>query len=139
MIQLPEDPTIIAPDDTVCVTGGDEPVSHDVAASDQGTIIANNAVATIQTSGDEALAFQATDGAEVEVLPAAAPGQAPSSTETDQAPSPPGTGAPTTTDLPVTALADTGANGVPGQVVIAALALASGWLLVLIGRRRNAS
>jgi LPXTG-motif cell wall-anchored protein len=93
------------------------PVSYVVAPTDAGTTIVNNAVVTVRTVGAEPQAFQAADPAEVEVLPA---GQA---TTTTTAPGP---------------IPETGARGLPAQLFAGLLALSSGFLLVLIGRRRSA-
>ena len=129
-IQLPDDPTIIPPGDTVCVTGDSEPVTYDVATSDEGTTVANNAVATIQTSGGEPEAFQATDGAEVEVVAAAAPvrprvrrwSAAPPKLMSRRVPL-----GPARRRLRCRRpIPETGASGLPRQLLVAVLAVSSG-------------
>ena len=94
-------------------------MTHEATAAEEGTTIVNNAVVTVRTVEAEPRTFQATDPAEVEILGVQSPEQA-----------------PTTTTLPVTALANTGSNSV-AQLIAGALALASGGVLLLIGRRRT--
>jgi LPXTG-motif cell wall-anchored protein len=121
VLEVPEELTVIEPGETLCSTDLGLPVSYVATEADAGTTIVNNAVVTVRTVGAEPQAFQAADPAAVEILGLRSPEQA-----------------PTTTTLPVTALADTGSNPVP-QMVVAALAVVSGWLLLLIGRRRSAN
>jgi LPXTG-motif cell wall-anchored protein len=121
LLTVPEEQTIVEPGETLCSTDLGLPVSYVATEADVGTTIVNNAVVTARTVGAEPQAFQSADQAEVEIL---APGQAASTT--------------TTTTLPVTALADTGANGLPAQLIAGLLALGSGGLLLALGRRRNA-
>ena len=75
-------------------------------------------VVTVQTVGAEPQAFQAADPAEVRVLAAGEQVE------------------PTTTNLPETALAETGSD-TPAQLIAAGLALAIGSLVLVIGRRRR--
>jgi LPXTG-motif cell wall-anchored protein len=96
-------------------------VSYVVAQTDEGTTIVNNAVVTVRTVGPGPQGFQAADPAEVAV-PRAGEQVEPT----------------TTAAMPATGLADTGSNSGP-QLLAAALALTSGSLLLLIGRRRNVS
>jgi hypothetical protein len=119
VLEVPDEQTIVEPGETLCSTDLGLPVSYVATEADAGTTIVNNAVVTVRTVGAEPQAFQAADLAEVEIV---GPEQA----------------EPTTT-LPVTALATTGASALPAQLFAGALAIASGWLLVLIGRRRNAN
>lgn len=120
VLELPDVETVVQPGQTICSSDLGLPVTHVAAESEAGTTIINNAVATVRTVEAEFRQFQATDPAEVEILGFRAP-------EQEQ---------PMTTMLPVTGLADSGSNTVP-QLVVAALALASGWLLLVIGRRRS--
>jgi hypothetical protein len=119
VLEVPEEETIVEPGETLCSTDLGLPVSYVATEADAGTTVVNNAVVTVRTVGAEPQAFQAADLAEVEIV---GPEQAES----------------TTTTLPVTALADTGASGLPAQLIAALLALGSGGLLLMIGRRRNA-
>jgi hypothetical protein len=119
LLTVPEEQTIVDPGETLCSTDLGLPVSYVATEADAGTTIVNNAVVTVRTVGAGPQAFQAGDLAEVEIV---GPEQAES----------------TTTTLPVTALADTGASGLPAQLIAAALAIATGWMLVIVGRRRKA-
>jgi LPXTG-motif cell wall-anchored protein len=118
VLEVPEEQTIVSPGETVCNTDLGLPVSYEVAPEDAGTTIVNNAVVTVRTVGAEPQAFQAADPAEVRVLAAGEQVE------------------PTTTTLPVTALADTGSN-MPAQLIAAGLVLASGSVVLVIGRRRS--
>ena len=120
VLEVPEAQTIVSPGETLCITDIGLPVSYVAVAGDAGTTIVNNAVVTVQTVGDDPQAFQAADPAEVEVL---ATGEQVE---------------PTTTTLPVTALANTGSN-LATQLGLGGLALFSGSLLLVIGRRRSTS
>ena len=120
VLELPAGETVVAPGETICSSDLGLPVTHVPTAAEEGTTIVNNAVATVRTVEAEPRTFQATDHAEVEVLGVQSPEQA----------------AATTTTLPVTALADTGSNSV-AQLIAGTLALASGGVLLLIGRRRT--
>ena len=93
-------------------------MNYVVAPAYAGTTIVNNAVVTVRTVEAEPQAFQAADPAEVEVLAAGEQVER------------------TTTTLPVTALANTGASSIPLQLVVAASIVASGWLVVIAARRR---
>ena len=81
-------------------------------------VIVNNAVVTVRTVGAEPQAFQAADPAEVEILAVG-----------DQLD-------PTTTALPPTRLASTGASSVPLGLVVSAGMVASGSLILVAARRR---
>ena len=119
VLEVPEASTIVSPGETLCNTDLGLPVSYVVEPSDAGTTIVNNAVVTVRTTGVDAQAFQAADSAEVEI---AAPGQQVE---------------PTTTTLPPTPLAATGAKSVPLRLAVAAGMVASGCLaLFWAGRRR---
>jgi LPXTG-motif cell wall-anchored protein len=120
LLTVPEEQTIVEPGETLCSTDLGLPVTYVATSADAGTTIVNNAVVTVQTVGDEPQAFQSADLAEVEVL---APGQV----------------ASTTTTLPATALARTGASGLPTLLIFGALAVGGGGLLFVLGRRRNAN
>jgi hypothetical protein len=72
---------------------------------------------TVRTVGAEPQAFQAADPAEVEILAAGEQLE------------------PSTTVLPPTGLADTGASSIPQRLVVAAGMVASGWLIVVTARR----
>ena len=122
VLELPDVETVVQPGETICSSDLGLPVTHVATAAEEGTTIVNNAVATVRTVEAEPRQFQATDPAEVEILGFRTPEQQ----------------QPTTTALPVTGLAESGSNTVP-QLVVAALALASGWLLLAIGRRRSAA
>ena len=111
--------TIVSPGETVCNTDPGVPVTHLATSAEEGTTIVNNAVVTVRTVQAEPRQFQATDSAEVAILGLQASEQA-----------------PTTTELPETPLADTGASSIPVHLFLAALALASGLLLLVIGTRR---
>jgi LPXTG-motif cell wall-anchored protein len=117
VLEVPEEQTIVSPGETLCNTDLGLPVSYVVAPTDAGTRIVNNAVVTVRTVGAEPQAFQAADLAEVEVLPA---------------------GQVTTTTTVAAPIPETGASGLPAQLIAALLALSSGCLLVFIGRRRSA-
>jgi hypothetical protein len=117
ILQVPEEQTIVSPGETLCNTDLGLPVSYVVQESDEGTTIVNNAVVTVRTVGAEPQAFQSADPAEVRVLAAGEQVE------------------PTTTTLPVTALAETGSD-LPAQLIAAGLALASGSLVLIIARRR---
>jgi LPXTG-motif cell wall-anchored protein len=119
VLELPAGEYVVAPGETICSSDLGLPVTHVPTAAEEGTTIVNNAVATVRTVEAEPRTFQATDPAEVEVVGVRSPEQA-----------------PTTTTLPVTALATTGSNSV-AQLIAGALALASGGVLLLIGRRRT--
>jgi len=122
VLEVPEDQTVVEPGESLCSTDLGLPVSYVATEADAGTTIVNNATVTVRTVGSEPQAFQATDPAEVEIVGFQSPDQV----------------EPTTTALPPKGLADTGANALPVQLLSAGLALATGWVLVLIGRRRNA-
>jgi LPXTG-motif cell wall-anchored protein len=117
-LELPDIQTIVQPGQSFCNTDIALEVTYEIQPTDQGTTIINNAVVTVRTVGAEPQAFQAADPAEVDV-PAAA--------ERVE---------PVTTNLPVTALAATGSNTV-SQSIAAGFALASGALMLAIGRRRS--
>jgi LPXTG-motif cell wall-anchored protein len=119
VLQVPEEQTIVSPGETLCNTELGLPVRYVVPAEDAGQTIVNNAVVTVRTVGAEPQAFQAADPAEVRVLAA---GEQVEPT--------------TTTNLPVTGLAETGSDA-PAQLIAAGLALASGSLVLMIGRRRS--
>ena len=121
MLEVPEASTIVSPGETLCNTDLGLPVSYVVEPSDAGKTIVNNAVVTVRTTGVEPQAFQAADPAEVEIL---APGQQVE---------------PTTTALPPTPLAATGASSVPLRLVVAAGMVASGCLALFATRRRRSS
>ncbi len=119
IVQLPDGGTIVSPGETICNTDLGVAVTHVATSAEEGTSIVNNAVVTVRTVQAEPRQFQATDFAEVEILGLQAPEQA-----------------PTTTELPETPLADTGASSIPAHLFLAALALASGLVLLVIGTRR---
>ncbi len=123
VLEVPQEQTIVEPGEALCSTDLGLPVSYVATAADAGTTIVNNATVTVRTVGEAPQAFQASDPAEVEILGFQSPEQV----------------EPTTTTLPVTALADTGASGLPAQLIAAALAISTGWMLVLVGRRRSAT
>ncbi len=122
MLEVPQASTIVSPGETLCNTDLGLPVSYVVEPSDAGTTIVNNAVVTVRTTGVDAQAFQAADPAQVEML---APGQQVEPT--------------TTTTLPTTQLAATGASSVPLRLVVAAGMVASGCLALFATRRRRSS
>ena len=136
ILEVPEERTVVEPGDSLCSTDLGLPVSHVVTEADAGTTIVNNATVTLRTVGDEPETFQATDSAEVEIVGFRSPDQV---EPTTTAGSPVTATAQPTTGLPPAGLAGTGANALPAQLIAAALVLAAGWLLVMIGRRRNAS
>ena len=79
--------------------------------------------------------------ADAESATAAEPEQAPTTTaaaaaeeSTTSAAEP--TVAPTTTSVPVP-IPETGASGLPGQLLVALLAVSSGLVLIMLGRRRQ--
>lgn len=119
VLEVPAESTIVAPGETLCNTDLGLPVSYVVAPEDAGKTIVNNAVVTVRTVGAEPQAFQAADPAEVDVLAVG-----------EQA-------APSTTTLPPTQLVDTGASSIPLRLLVAASAVASGGLILLVGRRRR--
>jgi hypothetical protein len=114
VLEVPEESTIVSPGETLCNTDLGLPVTYEIAESDAGTTIVNNAVVTVRTVGAEPQAFQAADPAEVRV---------------------PAGIAPTTTTVGATTPA-TGASGLVPQVIVAALAAMSGAVLLVLGRRR---
>ena len=120
-LEVPEEETILRPGETLCNTDLGLPVNYVARPADAGTTIVNNAVVTVRTVGAEPQAFQAADPAEVEVLAAGEQVE------------------PTTTALPPTRLANTGANSIPLRLAISAGMVASGWLIVLATRRRRAA
>ena len=69
VLEVPEDNTVVAPGETLCTL----PVDYAVQASDQGTTITNNAVATLRTTGVDAQSFEVADSATVDVSPADIP------------------------------------------------------------------
>ena len=122
VLEVPDEQTVVEPGESLCSTDLGLPVSYVATEADAGSTIVNNATVTVRTVGDDPQTFQATDPAEVEILGFQSPEQVEPTT---------------TTALPPTGLADTGAKALPAQLIAATLALASGWLLILIGRRRN--
>jgi hypothetical protein len=120
VLEVPDESTILSPGETLCNTDLGLPVSYVVAASDAGKTIVNNAVVTVRTVGAEPQAFQAADPAAVEILAAGERVE------------------PTTTALPPTGLADTGASSIPLRLVVAVGMVASGSLVVFAARRRRA-
>ncbi len=77
--------------------------------------------------------------AEAESATAAEPEQAPTTTAAAEEPTTSAaepTVAPTTTSVPVP-IPETGASGLPGQLLVAFLALSSGLVLIMLGRRRQ--
>ncbi len=119
LLTVPDEQTIVEPGETLCSTDLGLPVSYVATEADAGTTIVNNAVATVRTVGAEPQAFQAADPAEVEILAVG-----------DQLD-------PTTTAMPPTRLASTGASSVPLGLVVSAGMVASGWLVVIAARRRQ--
>ncbi len=117
-IEVPEEETILSPGETLCNTDLGLPVTYVARPADAGTVIVNNAVVTVRTVGAEPQAFQAADPAEVEILAVG-----------DQLD-------PTTTALPPTRLASTGASSVPLGLVVSAGMVASGSLILVAARRR---
>ena len=107
------------PGETLCNTDLGLPVTYVARPADAGTTIVNNAVVTVRTVGAQPQAFQAADPAEVEILAAGEQVE------------------PTTTALPPTRLANTGASSIPQRLVVSAGMVASGWLIVLAARRRD--
>ena len=70
---------------------------------------------------------------------AAEPEQAPTTTAAAEEPTTSAaepTVAPTTTSVPVP-IPETGASGLPGQLLVALLAVSSGLVLIMLGRRRQ--
>ena len=122
LLTVPDEQTIVEPGETLCSTDLGLPVSYVATEADAGTTIVNNAVVTVRTVGAEPQAFQAADPAEVEIVGFQSPSKRSRRRRRCRSP----------------ALADTGASGLPAQLIAAALAIATGWMLVLIGRRRNA-
>jgi hypothetical protein len=118
-LEVPEEETILSPGETLCNTELGLPVTYVPRPADAGTTIVNNAVVTVRTVGAQPQAFQAADPAEVEILAAGAQV------------------APTTTTLPRTGLANTGASSVPQRLAVSAGMVASGWLIVVAARRRR--
>ena len=118
-LEVPEEETILSPGETLCNTDLGLPVTYVARPADAGTTIVNNAVVTVRTVGAEPQAFQAADPAEVEILAVG-----------DQVD-------PTTTALPPTRLASTGASSVPLGLVVSAGMVASGSLILVAARRRR--
>ena len=78
-------------------------------------------------------------GCEAESATTAEPEQAPTTTAAAEEPTTSAaepTVAPTTTSVPVP-IPETGASGLPGQLLVALLALSSGLVLIMLGRRRQ--
>ena len=69
VLEVPEEQTVVAPGETLCNTDLELPVTYVVEPEDVGTTIVNNAVVTVQRLEDEPATFEATDSAEVEVVP----------------------------------------------------------------------
>jgi hypothetical protein len=144
ILEVPDESTIVSPGETLCNTDLGLPVSYETVASDAGTTIVNNAVVTVRTVGEDPQEFQATDPAEVEILGFAAPGQSeqqPQPAQPDQPAQPeqveqPEQAEPTTTGIPPTRMADTGPTALPFQLVIATGLTVSGWLVIVVSRRR---
>jgi hypothetical protein len=118
-LEVPEDETILSPGETLCTADLGLPVTYVARPTDAGTTIVNNAVVTVRTVGAQPQAFQAADPAEVEILAAGEQVE------------------PTTTALPPTGLATTGASSIPLGLVVSAGMVASGWLVMLAARRRR--
>jgi hypothetical protein len=118
-LEVPEEQTTLSPGETLCNTDLGLPVTYVARPADAGTTIVNNAVVTVRTVGAQAQAFQTADPAEVDIVAAGEQVE------------------PTTTALPPTGLANTGASSIPLGLVVSAGMVASGWLVVIAARRRR--
>jgi LPXTG-motif cell wall-anchored protein len=125
ILEVPEESTVVSPGERLCNTDLGLPVSYQTVDSDAGTTIVNNAVVTVRT--DDGQEFQAADPAEVEVFAFGVTGD--QSTTTVEGP---------TTTVTAEPIPDTGVD-TNTELVIAAVMLTSGWLLVLITRKRRTS
>ena len=110
------------PGESLCSTDLGLPVSYVATEADAGgRQFFDNATVTVRTVGDDPQTFQATDPAEVEILGFRSPEQVEPTT---------------TTALPPSGLADTGAKALPAEL-IAATRTSQRLVCILIGRRRN--
>jgi hypothetical protein len=119
VLELPDVETVVEPGESFCNTDIPVPVTFIAQERDAGTTIVNNAVVTVRTVDGQT--FQAADPAEVEILGFRSPAQ-------EQ---------PTTTGLPPTGLAASGASAMPAQLIAGLLALSSGSLVMVLARRRT--
>jgi LPXTG-motif cell wall-anchored protein len=109
MLELPPEPTVVAPGETLCSDDLGPPISYVVAADDAGTTSTNNAVVTVRTVEQVPRTFQVTASAKVEIQ---------------------------ALRIPPTRLAETGSDQTGIQVVLAGMLSCLGLVLVVGTRRR---
>ena len=136
-VELPAGWTWVSPTEaTFAITLPQAPPCPEVAPTTTAAAAGEeSATEAAPTSGPTTTAAAASE----ELATAAEPEQAPTTTAAAEEPTTSAaepTAAPTTTSVPVP-IPETGASGLPGQLLVAFLALSSGLALIMLGRRRQ--